>query len=271
MRTQRACRCANATSASCSSGPPLFRHLSVTENIALTDCACGRGGCARRTPISAAASPISSTSCSSRAWASAFRPSSRAANGSAWPWHALWLSNPVSSASARRAVLVPLDAQVRRDLRRWLREAHDRTGHTTLFVTHDQEEALELADRVAILNRGLIEQIGTPDEVLDRPATPFVAGFVGDAVRLPVGTAGNWIRLGTPRRAHGAIPRQRLLAELFVRPRDLRLAPPLARCHSRESCRSAPHRPRPPRRALARRRPALCRDRATARPRRGQG
>src|SRR5215470_5471131 len=79
-----------------------------------------------------------------------------------------------------------LDAQVRRDLRRWLRELHDKTGHTTLFVTHDQEEALELADRVAILNKGRIEQIGTPDEVLDQPATAFVAGFVGEAVRLPV-------------------------------------------------------------------------------------
>jgi sulfate/thiosulfate transport system ATP-binding protein len=118
-----------------------------------------------------------------------------------------------------------LDAQVRRDLRRWLREIHDRTGHTTLFVTHDQEEALELADRVAILNRGRIEQIGTPDEILDRPATSFVAGFVGDAVRLPVHTAGNWIRIGMHAvrtvRCHATGP-----AELFVRPRDLELAAP---------------------------------------------
>src|ERR1700716_1856034 len=66
-----------------------------------------------------------------------------------------------------------LAAQVRRDLRRWLREVHDRTGHTTLFVTHDQEEALELADRVAIFNRGRVDQVGTPDEILDQPATPF--------------------------------------------------------------------------------------------------
>jgi len=73
-----------------------------------------------------------------------------------------------------------LDAQVRRDLRRWLREIHDRTGHTTLFVTHDQEEALELADRVAIFNRGRIEQVGTPDEVYQHPATPFVYEFLGD-------------------------------------------------------------------------------------------
>jgi sulfate transport system ATP-binding protein len=71
-----------------------------------------------------------------------------------------------------------LDAKVRKDLRRWLRELHDRTGHTTLFVTHDQEEAFELADRVAILNKGRIEQIGTPAQIVNHPATEFVAEFV---------------------------------------------------------------------------------------------
>ena len=115
-----------------------------------------------------------------------------------------------------------LDAQVRRDLRRWLREVHERTGHTTLFVTHDQDEALELADRVAILHRGRIEQLGSPDEILDRPASAFVAGFVGEAVRLPVSVAGGWIDLGphslraTGEHADGP-------AELFVRPRDFRI------------------------------------------------
>ncbi|GAB2498226.1 sulfate/molybdate ABC transporter ATP-binding protein [Pseudoxanthomonas sangjuensis] len=78
-----------------------------------------------------------------------------------------------------------LDAQVRRDLRRWLRELHDRTGLTTVFVTHDQEEALELADRVAILNRGRIEQLCSPAEAYDRPRTPFVYSFVGEVNRLP--------------------------------------------------------------------------------------
>jgi len=79
-----------------------------------------------------------------------------------------------------------LDAQVRRDLRRWLREIHDRTGHTTVFVTHDQEEALELADRVVVMSQGLIEQVGTADEVYDRPNSPFVYGFIGDSSTLPV-------------------------------------------------------------------------------------
>jgi len=116
-----------------------------------------------------------------------------------------------------------LDAKVRRDLRRWLREIHDRTGHTTLFVTHDQEEALELADRVAIFNRGRIEQVGTPDDILDRPETAFVAGFVGDAVRLPVDAAGSWIRIG-PHQLRTAGEHVAGPAELFVRPRDLVVA-----------------------------------------------
>jgi sulfate transport system ATP-binding protein len=116
-----------------------------------------------------------------------------------------------------------LDAKVRRDLRRWLRDVHDRTGHTTLFVTHDQEEALELADRVAIFNRGAIEQVATPDEVLDHPATSFVAGFVGDAVRLPVDAAGRWIRIG-PHALRTTTENVAGPAELFVRPRDLAVA-----------------------------------------------
>ncbi|PSJ61744.1 sulfate/molybdate ABC transporter ATP-binding protein [Kumtagia ephedrae] len=77
-----------------------------------------------------------------------------------------------------------LDANVRRDLRRWLREIHDELGITTLFVTHDQEEALDLADRVVILNEGKIVQQGTPEEVCRAPATAFVMKFLGDTNRL---------------------------------------------------------------------------------------
>lgn len=79
-----------------------------------------------------------------------------------------------------------LDAQVRRELRRWLREIHDATGHTTVFVTHDQEEALELADRVVVMSQGNIEQVGTADDAYDRPNSPFVYGFIGDSSALPV-------------------------------------------------------------------------------------
>jgi sulfate/thiosulfate transport system ATP-binding protein len=72
-----------------------------------------------------------------------------------------------------------LDAKVRQELRSWLRRLHDEIGLTSVFVTHDQEEALELADRVIIFNHGVIEQDGTPEEVVDHPTTPFVANFVG--------------------------------------------------------------------------------------------
>jgi len=75
---------------------------------------------------------------------------------------------------------------VRRELRRWLREIHDTTGHTTVFVTHDQEEALELADRVVVMSQGRIEQVGTADEVYDTPNSPFVYGFIGESSSLPV-------------------------------------------------------------------------------------
>jgi sulfate transport system ATP-binding protein len=73
-----------------------------------------------------------------------------------------------------------LDAKVRKELRHWLRHFHDQIHITTLFVTHDQEEALEVADRVAILHDGRVEQIGTPDEIYEQPASPFVYDFLGN-------------------------------------------------------------------------------------------
>jgi sulfate transport system ATP-binding protein len=79
-----------------------------------------------------------------------------------------------------------LDAQVRKGLRKWLREIHDKTGHTTVFVTHDQEEALELADRVVVMSQGRIEQVGTADDIYDRPNSPFVFSFIGESNALPV-------------------------------------------------------------------------------------
>ncbi|HEV7270334.1 sulfate/molybdate ABC transporter ATP-binding protein [Pseudoxanthomonas sp.] len=118
-----------------------------------------------------------------------------------------------------------LDAQVRRDLRRWLRELHDRTGLTTIFVTHDQEEALELADRVAILNRGRIEQLGSPADAYDVPASPFVYSFVGAVNRVP----GHWqegsLQVGgLPLQPHGHAGEGD--AEVYVRPEDLHLVEP---------------------------------------------
>ncbi|ABN53736.1 MAG TPA: sulfate ABC transporter ATP-binding protein [Hungateiclostridium thermocellum] len=91
-----------------------------------------------------------------------------------------------------------LDAKVRKDLRRWLRKLHDEYPITSVFVTHDQEEALDVADRVVILNQGKIEQIGTPEEVYDNPANPFVYNFLGN-VNLFHGRIHNGkVELGLP-------------------------------------------------------------------------
>jgi len=73
-----------------------------------------------------------------------------------------------------------LDAKVRLELRRWLRQLHDEVHITSVFVTHDQDEALEVSDRVAVMNEGRIEQVGTPDQVYHYPATPFVYNFLGN-------------------------------------------------------------------------------------------
>jgi sulfate/thiosulfate transport system ATP-binding protein len=78
-----------------------------------------------------------------------------------------------------------LDARVRQELRRWLRRLHDEVHVTSVFVTHDQEEALEVADRIVVLNHGRVEQVGTPTDVYDHPATPFVLEFLGHVNRLP--------------------------------------------------------------------------------------
>ncbi|WP_206489349.1 sulfate/molybdate ABC transporter ATP-binding protein [Rhodococcus sp. KRD162] len=77
-----------------------------------------------------------------------------------------------------------LDAKVRADLRTWLRRLHDEVHVTTVLVTHDQEEALDVADRIAVLNKGRIEQIGTPEDLYDRPANNFVMSFLGQVARL---------------------------------------------------------------------------------------
>ncbi len=83
-----------------------------------------------------------------------------------------------------------LDAQVRKDLRRWLRSLHEDMTLTGVFVTHDQEEALEVADEVVVMNRGRIEQVGTPTEIYDTPATPFVYRFLGNVNAVPCAISG---------------------------------------------------------------------------------
>ena len=79
-----------------------------------------------------------------------------------------------------------LDAKVRKELRRWLADLHEDINLTSVFVTHDQEEAMEVADRIVVMNKGVIEQIGTPAEVYENPASEFVYHFLGDSNRLKV-------------------------------------------------------------------------------------
>jgi sulfate transport system ATP-binding protein len=101
-----------------------------------------------------------------------------------------------------------LDAQVRKELRRWLRRLHDELHITSIFVTHDQEEALEVADRVVVMNKGKIEQVGTPDEVYASPATPFVYQFIGNVNLFHSRDHAPWTQ------QHGD-------AVAFVRPHDI--------------------------------------------------
>jgi sulfate transport system ATP-binding protein len=117
-----------------------------------------------------------------------------------------------------------LDALVRRDVRRWLRGLHDRLGIASILVTHDQEEAMEMADRVAVMERGRIVQCDAPAALLAEPGTAFVAGFVGEAARIP-GTVRHGILHFDPL----PLPPLRVAlpdgpAEAFLRPREVVVA-----------------------------------------------
>jgi sulfate transport system ATP-binding protein len=116
-----------------------------------------------------------------------------------------------------------LDAKVRQELRKWLRELHDETGHTTVFVTHDQEEALDLADRVVVIQNGRVAQYGSPNDIYQEPASPFVYEFIGNVNKLAVEVKGGRILLpggpvpiGQTSHADGAY-------SLYVRPHDMRV------------------------------------------------
>jgi sulfate transport system ATP-binding protein len=116
-----------------------------------------------------------------------------------------------------------LDAQVRKELRKWLREIHDKTGHTTVFVTHDQEEALELADRLVVMSQGKIEQVGTPDDVYDRPDNAFVFNFIGESSNLPVEVDNGELWVGGRAIGLTAGDTPKGPAQLFFRPHDVEL------------------------------------------------
>lgn len=117
-----------------------------------------------------------------------------------------------------------LDARIRKDLRRWLRGLHDQIGMTTIFVTHDQDEAFELADRVVLMGEGRIEQVGTPDEIYEHPASPFVARFLGGVNELPTELHNG--RLVLPHADASAVERVAAgdgAVTLFVRPHEIDL------------------------------------------------
>lgn len=119
-----------------------------------------------------------------------------------------------------------LDAKVRKELRQWLRSLHAEISVTSIFVTHDQEEALEVANRVVVMDGGRIEQIGTPGDVYDNPATAFVHGFIGESIVLPVEISEGCVRLaGRPLNipADGAVSGA---SKLFVRRHDMQVGPP---------------------------------------------
>ncbi|HEX3988676.1 MAG TPA: sulfate/molybdate ABC transporter ATP-binding protein [Verrucomicrobiae bacterium] len=115
-----------------------------------------------------------------------------------------------------------LDAKVRKELRHWLRTLHEEIHVTTLFVTHDQEEALEVAGRVAILREGKIEQIGTPEEIHDHPATPFVYDFLGNVNLFKGRVRDGNVQIGdTQFDAPNVAGDNGLVATAFVRPHDV--------------------------------------------------
>ncbi|CCD89309.1 sulfate/thiosulfate ABC transporter, ATP-binding component [Bradyrhizobium sp. ORS 285] len=118
-----------------------------------------------------------------------------------------------------------LDAKVRKELRQWLRTLHHSINVTSIFVTHDQEEALEVAHRVVVMDKGRIEQVGSPSDVYDSPATAFVHGFIGESIMLPVEVAGGAVHLnGRPLDivAEGAAAGA---STLFVRRHDMLVGP----------------------------------------------
>jgi len=116
-----------------------------------------------------------------------------------------------------------LDARVRQDLRSWLDDLHRELGVTSLLVTHDQEEALELANQIVVMHEGKVEQVGSPSEIYDEPATAFVAGFVGSANVLHGEVLDGHIHLGVMRVPGADHLEEGTAASAYVRPHDVRI------------------------------------------------
>ena len=118
-----------------------------------------------------------------------------------------------------------LDAKVRKELRQWLRSLHEQIHMTSIFVTHDQEEALEVAGRVVVMDKGRIEQMGTPDDVYDNPASAFVHGFIGESIELAVEVTDGELRIGGAPLPLAAAGLASGPSKLFVRRHDMQVGP----------------------------------------------
>jgi sulfate transport system ATP-binding protein len=118
-----------------------------------------------------------------------------------------------------------LDAKVRKELRQWLRALHHEINVTSIFVTHDQEEALEVANRVVVMDKGRIEQVGTPGDVYDSPATAFVHGFIGESIVLPVEVSDGAVRLNGRALELAAEVGVAGPSSLYVRRHDMQVGP----------------------------------------------
>jgi sulfate transport system ATP-binding protein len=119
-----------------------------------------------------------------------------------------------------------LDAQVRKELRRWLRRLHEEVRVTSVFVTHDQEEAMEVADRVVVMNEGRVEQMGTPEEVYDGPATPFVLSFLGNVTLFHGRIHDGRLTLGEAELEAPGLGDSAGAASVYVRSHDFEVVPP---------------------------------------------
>ena len=200
----------------------LFRHMTVFENVAFGLRVQPRAS-ARTRPRSAPASRNCWIWCSSTGWPTAIpsqfsggqRQRVALARALAIEPRILLLDEPFGA----------LDAKVRKELRQWLRSLHSEIHVTSIFVTHDQEEALEVADRVVVMDKGRIEQIGTPGDVYDNPATAFVHGFIGKSIVLPVEVSGGSVRLGGRPLNIAAEGAASGASKLFIRRHDMQIGP----------------------------------------------
>jgi sulfate transport system ATP-binding protein len=194
----------------------LFRHMTVRENIAF-------GLSIRRRPKAEIEATVSELLALTQLGSLGDRYPSELSGGQRQRVALARALAPKPSLLLLDEPFGALDAKVRVELREWIRRLHDERNITSVFVTHDQEEAMDLADRVIVLHKGKVEQIGTPEEIYDRPATPFVASFIGSINVLEGKVSDGRAALGTlgVHAPPGAGEGHRVRA--FVRPHDVEL------------------------------------------------